>query len=361
MSSCFRYTECLVIGAFCLNTYIQAELITDQKPPNMTNYSVVNENLVNEEEIAVFYAQEHYRRGVEALNAQNWKESAKQFNILVLNYPHTTYAQEAGFFLGVSFYYLYEYDFANTAFTTYLKCQSNPRYFLETIEYKYGIAEKFRCGARRRCFGTKRLPKWASGTDIALEIYDEVAIAMPHHEIAARALFSKACLLWKQQQYRESLDTFRLVIKRFPKHELTPESYLLINQVYLEQSRTELQNPDILDFAQINMRKFQADFPNDERVSQAEANVLHIKEVYARGLFNTGDFYQRIRKPQAAVIYYRKAMVEFPETHTADWCRRRLYNLCPEALNEPLPSRNVESFNIPAINEDLDQIDFSLD
>ena len=369
MTSCFRYAWCLGIGALCLTTSIQAALLRDQKPPNATNYDVINgkladEHEIKEHEIGVFYAQEHYRRGVEALNAQNWKESARRFNILVLNYPQTTFAQEAVFFLGISFYYLCEYDFANTAFTTYLKCQSNPIYFLEAIEYKYAIAEKFRCGARRRCFGTKRLPKWASGTDIALEIYDEVAIAMPHHEIAVNALFSKACLLWKQQQYRESVDVFRTLIRRFPKHELTPESYLLINQVYLEQSRTELQNPDILDFAQINVRKFQADFPNDEGVFQAEAYVLAIKEVYARGLFKTGDFYQRIRKPQAAVIYYQKAMVEFPETITADWCRRRLSSLCPEALVVPLPAKVAkerEGLGIPDKTEDLDQIDFSLD
>ena len=187
---------------------------------------------------------------------------------------------------------------------------------------------------------------------------------MPHSEIAVQALFSKACLLWTQQLYRESTDSFKMLARRFPKHELAPESYLLINQVYLEQSKVELQNPDLLDFAQINVRKFQADFPNDERLSQAEANVLAIKEVYARGLFNTGSFFQRIRKPQAAVIYYQQAMVEFPETITADWCRRRLSKLCPEALNVPLTPRvakEVEDFKDRDGAEDLDQIDFSLD
>ena len=135
MTGCFRNAWYIGIGLLCLASSGQAVLLGDQKPPNATDYSFANgrledgENLVNEESIDIYYAQEHYRHGVEALNGKNWREAAKRFNNLVLNFSHTSFAQEAGFFLGVSFYNLSEYDFANNAFTAYLKSQSNPRYF----------------------------------------------------------------------------------------------------------------------------------------------------------------------------------------------------------------------------------------
>src|SRR5690606_11218144 len=104
----------------------------------------------------------------------------------------STMGQDANYYLGVCYMYQCEYDLANDAFNQYLKCKSNPPFFLEAIECKFQIAECFKCGHRRRLFGTKQLPKWADGTKLALTIYDEVIAAMPCHDVAARALYSKA-------------------------------------------------------------------------------------------------------------------------------------------------------------------------
>lgn len=348
----FHYVFCLLCAGLGSIPTLQAALIRDEKLPNNSGYHLIDGKLVNVDEVATLTAQEHYNKGVEALNAQHWEEAANQFNILVLNYPQSIYGQEGNFFLAVCYYRKGELESANESFNAYLKSQSNPRYFLETIEHKFAIAERFRCGAKRCCFGYKVLPKWASGYDLAIEIYNEVSTALPHDDIAAKALFSKANLLWSQEQYRECVEAFKMVIRRFPKHELAPESYLSINQVFLQQSRIEFQNPDILDLALINLRKFKIHFPNDERVVEAEKDARTIEETYARGLFNTGDFYQRTAKPNAAIIYYRKAMVQFPDTVTAEWCRRRLCKLCPEVLD--IPIKKSES------SEGLDSGDDSL-
>src|SRR5262249_23135108 len=157
---------------------------------------------------------------------------------------------------GVAYYNLAEYDLANEAFTSYLEGKSTPRLFEETIDFKYAIAEKFRQGARRHLFGTKRLPKWGPGQDYAIKIYDEIIAAVPSHEYAVQSLFSKALLHWNRNEYTNAVDCFQMIIRRFPKHEYAPESYLLINQVYLDQSQKEFQNPDILSFAEINLRRF---------------------------------------------------------------------------------------------------------
>lgn len=290
-------------------------------------YVLKGYKLVDADEVATLPAQEHFNLGKKALDEHNWDEAVRQYRMVTSSYPTSPYAAESYFNLGLSYFNLGELDFANDAFSRYLQAKNNPRLFQEAVEYKCMIADKFASGARRRFWGTKKLPKWASGSALALKIYDEVIAALPSHEIAARALYAKGSLNWQLKHYRESIDAYQMVIKRFPKNELAPESYVAISKVFLEQSRYEFQNPDVLAFAQINLRRFKQDFPREERVSEVEADLLAIKEIYANGLYETGQFYERTHKPKAAIIYYHNAIQQFPETRVAEQCRQRLDNL----------------------------------
>lgn len=303
-------------------------------------YTIYNGSIVDTDLIPTMQVEDHYSAAVTAFGCENWYESARHFAIVSYNFPNSPYAQESFFYLGVCWFNVGEYDIANTNFSSYLQGRDHPRLFQEAIEYKYAIAEKFRSGSRRRLLGTKQLPKWATGGTLALSIYDEVVAAMPCHEISAEALYSKALLHRERREYHESVDCLQIAIRRFPKHELTPEYYLLINKIYLDQCRYEFQNPDLLAFAEINLRRFEQQFPREERLCEAQSDLLAIKEVYGRGLVMTGFFYERIYRPKAAILYYQSAIRQFPETKAAAAANRRLMALgcpqpCPQAECDP--------------------------
>lgn len=303
---------------------------------------------------------EYYRQAAQHYNAGKWDSAAKVFNFVALYFPETTYGQDANFYAGVSYYNLNELEHANEAFSNYLQSQTNPEFFKETIEYKFCIAERFRLGEKRRYFGAKHLPKWGSGIEIAVGIYDEVVAAMPSLEIGASALYGKGCLLLYQRDYRSSIEAFQLLISRFPKAELAPECFLQINQAYLVQCQKEFQNPDLLALAEINLRKFEEQFPGEERLMEARYEFHRIKEVYASGMYNTAYFYERINQPLAAVIYYQKAICDFPDTEVACICRRRLESFCPQALEDL--ERNLSKMKEPEVEEMEDvssDIDFT--
>ena len=308
-------TLCLIL--FTVETNLQAA------------YTFKNGRLVDVCEAPTMSAQGHFEAGAIAYAESNWHEAVFHFTIVTTNYPSSSYGQEAFYFLGVSHYFCQEYDFANCAFTEYLKVQGNPRYFQSTVEFKFSIAEQLNAGAKRRVLGSKKMPKWACGLSLALEIYDEVIAAVPCSDLAAKALISKACLQWRLQNYRPAIDSLQMVIRRFPKYESTPDCYLYIGKIYLEQSRFEFQNSDIIAFAHINLRKFERDFPREERLCEALDDVKSIKEIYADGLYQTGRFYERKCQPRAAMIYYNDAIRQFPDTCVADACRRRMLRLNP--------------------------------
>lgn len=280
--------------------------------------------LVSNRDMAAYSLEEHYDIATTAFEKGDWEMAAQNYFIVLSNFSQSDYAQVSTFFWGVSLYNLQDYDWANQAFTQYLSNETHPYFFREAIRYKYGIAEEFRYGAKRRILGYKRLPKWFSGYDLALEIYDEVIKAMPSDPISAWALYSKGLLLYTMRSWREAIETLQTLIARFPKTELAPEAYILISQIYYEQSQREFQNPDLLALSELNYKRFCRDFPKEERLEYVGGLVLAIQEIYARGLLETGAFYERTCHPRAAIMYFQKAVNQFPETVVADKCRDRL-------------------------------------
>lgn len=303
--------------------YVMAFLVSSLEAA----FTLKDGKVVDAEAAPTMPVQDHFNAGAQAMQNDNWAEAARQFRIVSFNFPKSEFYSDALFYQGVAEFYLDELDASNEALTAYLKSKNNPKFFQEAIEYKFHIAEKYNLGYKRRFFGTKKLPKWASGKAHAVQIYDEVIAALPCHDLAAKALYSKGCLQWSEKQYRQGVDAFQMLIKRFPKHELAPESYVAISKIFVEQSSTEFQNPDVLAFAQINLRKFKNDFPREERVAEVESDLLNIKEYFAKGLYDTGQFYERTGKPRAAVIYYQNAIQQFPETEIAKQCLDRLETL----------------------------------
>lgn len=290
-------------------------------------YTVRKGALVHVDYLATFSPEEHFEAGIKAYTEYDWEETVKQFNIILYNFQDSPQAKEGYFYLGVAHFYRHDYEDANDAFSNYLKTQNHPVFLEDALRYKLEIANAFSEGARRRLLGWKIMPKILPAHDRAFTIYDEIIATYPCHDLAAQALYSKAALHWKDKEFRESIETFQLLIRRFPKHELAVEAYTYINKIYLEQCQYEYQNPDILALADLNHKKFSNDFPGEERVDSVKQDVTKIREVYAYGLFDTGMFYERTKKPNAAVIYYKKAIQQFPETETAKHCLGRLQYL----------------------------------
>lgn len=287
------------------------------------------------DEVALHSPEQHYALAGAAYDRCEWKEAAKQFNVVSLNYPNHPLAHASSFFLGVCYFHLGDFEFANISFNDYISStQGHPEFFEDAICYKLEIAHAFREGECRHLFGMRKMPRWLSADNLAIEIYDEVIAAAPSHEAAVQALYYKAYLQWRLREYLSAITSLEILVKRFPKHELAPESFVTMNRIYLDWSQFEFQNPDILAMAEINQRKFEEAFPGEERLCEGETDIQAIKESYARGLYETGKFYERTYRPEASVLYYKKAIKQFPDTEIAQKCYRRLTK-----LGVPLPQQ----------------------
>lgn len=311
----FFHSILLCMAAILISTSLEAA------------YVLKNNKLINSKYMASLPVHEHFSLGVTAFQNQEWGQAIAQFQTIALNFPNSTFAHDAHYYLGMAYYHTHEYEFANQELDKYLKVRSNPEHFEEVMKCKYLIAEKFKEGARRRLFGWEQMPKLTSANTLALTIYDQVIAALPSHDIAAKSLYSKAQILLMQCRYRESEEALQALVKRFPRHELAPEGYLALAKLYCERCEAEFQNPDLIALANINLRKFRDHSPGDERLQEVEATIRYIKEAYARGLYNTGRYYERVNHPQASTLYYYSALSQFPDTSIAAHCQARLNSL----------------------------------
>ena len=276
---------------------------------------------------ATEYYQSHYRDGINYYKQRRWRQSITEFEKLIYFFPEAREISPAYYYLGVAYFQIGEYDFANKAFSDYIKAPGHPEFFDNAVQYKFYIAESFSSGTRRRPLKFRYFPKWLPAKTMALSVYDEVIVALPSHELAANSLYSKGNLLASMRSYSESNEAFQMFIRRFPKHELVPQAYLKIGENYYEQSQYEVQNPDILALAEINSRRFKEEFPRDESYKILQEHLCKMKEVYAQGLADIGKFYEKLGRPAAAIIYYQAAIKDFPSTEVAKFCCTRLKKL----------------------------------
>ncbi len=268
--------------------------------------------------------QEHYDLGNQLLSEKKWEEALNNFMVILYHYEDSVFYADSIYYSAVCYYFLAHFDLAEKQFAHYLNQGGQLKHFERVFDFKYYIAQYYRDGRRKHLFGVEKLPRLASGKKSAEELYDEVIASLPSREIAAKSLAGKADMQRKRKEYKESIESLQAIIRRFPKHSLAAEAFLTIGEIYLQQSKAEAQNPDLIALAQVNYQKFRKSFPGDERSEAIEQNILAMQELCASSLYDTGRFFERLKKPQAAAIYYHDTMGKYPGTQSAEKSEERL-------------------------------------
>ena len=272
-------------------------------------------------------AGEHFDDGQRLIKEKEYDEAVRSFLVVIQHYPDTIFFTDALYQTGVCYMYIGHLDIADQYFAAYLNQKGTLKHFEKIFEHKFTIAEHFRSGKRRHPYGVAAIPRIASGKPYAIELYDEISATLPSREIAAKALYSKALLLWKMKERKESIEVFQMITRRFPKHKLSADSFVRISEVYFENVQLEAQNPDLLSHAQINLQNFEKAFPSESRVVIVENNLQNMRELYALALYETGRFYERKRKKIAAAIYFQDTILRYPTTKAAAESQLKLEKL----------------------------------
>jgi outer membrane protein assembly factor BamD (BamD/ComL family) len=269
-------------------------------------------------------AYDYYNEILNAYQSKQWKPLIISAKSLIASYSDSPFNAEAYYYKGVAYYNLDDYDLANESFTKYLRNETTPKFFEDAIDYKYQIAEKFYQGARKHFWGLEKMPRILPARDEALEIYEEIITTLPRHDLTAKSLYKKGCLLSDFNDYKSSVEAFQVLIRRFPKHYYAPEGFIGIQKVYLKQAQLEFPDPDVLELAEINLQRFKENFPGEPRIEEAKKMLVQMEDCFAADLFETGSFYERTKKDEAAAIYYTSLLSRYPNSAFAQKAKKHL-------------------------------------
>lgn len=273
--------------------------------------------------------QEYNSAMQQAISAGDWWGAIDYANIISYNFASTPFAQEVSYVMGEAYYKLNLLEYANDCFTAYLQHASAPKHFEDAIEYKFNIAERFSNGEKKRLFGSAKLPAWVPAKEDSIDIYDEVIAALPHSDLAIRALLSKARVQAYYEDYKLSLETLDLLIRRFTKHELAAVAFLEKEKIFLMECQAKNLDPDLLGMGEVNLKKFRLSFPRDPQVKEAEKIYNEMREIFATNLLDTGRFFEKTKKIPASIIYYNKVVAKYPKTEAAAAALEKLSVLQP--------------------------------
>lgn len=279
-------------------------------------------------------AYDYYNEILTGYQNKQWKALIISAKSLLASYSESPFNAEAFYYKGVAYYNLDDYDLANESFSQYLKNETTPKFFEDAIEFKFQIAEKFYEGAKRHFLGLEKLPKILPAKDEALEIYEEIISTLPRHDLTARSLYKKGCLLADFNDYKPSVEAFQILIRRFPKHYYAPEGFIGIQKVYLKQAQLEFPDPDVLELAEINLQRFKENFPGESRIEEAKKMLSQMEDCFAEDLFETGSFYERTKKEEAASIYYSSILSKYPNSTFAHKAKKHLDKLNYKKANQ---------------------------
>ena len=280
--------------------------------------------------------QEGYNLIMTSYKQKRWEELLQRCEVFAKEYQASDFSSDVRYYEGIAYFHIGDYDLANQKISYYLEHYASEKFFEEAFSYKFEIAQKFESGERLHVFGSKKMPKLVWPGEEIIAIYDEIIKTLPRHELAAKSLFRKASILFKDEDHKEAVEVFQTLIRRFPKHPITPDAYVEIAKVYLDQSKTNFADSDLIDLSEINLRNFYHSFPQDKRLTEAQDLLLSLRDRYAKDIWETAQFFERRNKKIAAVLYYQKVLEQFPESSYAKKSILRL-----EALKSKKSSREV--------------------
>lgn len=182
------------------------------------------------------------------------------------------------------------------------------RFSMHALEAEYNVAEAFLTGTKRIALGFIKL----GATDEGLEILSRIADHAPGTDIAARSLMRIADYHYNKGDWFEAAGAYDAFVSVFPKSRQTPYAALqAARATYASFSGIKFDETPLLDARQ-RFVQFAETYPAHARKANVAAMVAQIDQAQANKLFETGQFYERTKRPGAAVYYYKLLIQQYP-------------------------------------------------
>ncbi|OGV70117.1 MAG: hypothetical protein A3K19_17600 [Lentisphaerae bacterium RIFOXYB12_FULL_65_16] len=201
--------------------------------------------------------------------------------------------------------------------------------FEGVVERLRAVAERFASG-EASWFGVKE-------RDMAIEIYELIIAKASSAKQAPADTLRLAQLQTEGDQKLEAVQTYRDLMKRYPKAPEVPEARLDLARLLLDLAKGGDGDGALARQAQHELDLYLQAFPDHSRRAEAETWEAVANERQANALYRLGEFYLRPSHSSvgAARRYLHDVVREYPSAMSADLAKITLARLDQKGIQEP--------------------------
>lgn len=207
------------------------------------------------------------------------------------------------------------------AYQTLVSRYPDTEHFETAVAQQVIIANSYLNGKRLNVLGIPLIP----GAERAQSMYESILKNAPYSKHAAVAQFNLGLSFEKQGKIREAQNAYQSVMDRYPNSSVSDDALYQIAYIYMRSGLTgRSEDLSALVLAKETFEDFLLQYPNSEKVAQAQDNLKIIGQNEAGDLLSIAKYYDRFRNYKAAAIYYNDVVRRQPGTPEAEEASTRL-------------------------------------
>jgi outer membrane protein assembly factor BamD (BamD/ComL family) len=267
-------------------------------------------------------AQEAFERG-------SYRLATKAANRVVQVWPLSDYAGPAQYLVGRCYEARKMDERAFKSYQTVLTKYPKVRNYDEVLGRQYAIATRFLDGQRFKLFGY--IPLFRSMEKTA-KMMQEIVGNGPYYTTGPKAQLDTGTAQEKQKNYPLAVKAYEKAADRyFDRPPVASEAIFRAGKAWEKQALKAEYDQSKAGSSIALMQDFIELYPQDTRVPDARDTISILRVEQSRGAYETGRFYERYKRWQAALVYYNESLQRDPNSPYAEESRRRIEILKPLA------------------------------
>lgn len=254
---------------------------------------------------------------------KNYKRAYKEYKKLTKKFPNHKLAPYALDRCGVCYEKLGHYFKASEIYQQIIDQYPAYEHIEEVVKKQFKIGNMYVDGKRRTVW---KIPT-VSAVDKGVEIESKVVENMPYSEMAPYAKLNQGLGFEKLKKYPKAIENYKEFLDKYPDHELVYEVRFRMAEAAYLQSHDSEYDQEATDQALGYFQVFIQDFPNSKYITLANERIHELEERKAEGYLKTAKFYLKRKEKQAAIVYYKKVIDQYPNSKAAFIAKEKIENI----------------------------------
>jgi len=265
-------------------------------------------------------ASAQFKKAQDVESSGDIKKALADYDALQRKFPFAMSGPKAQLKIGQLNERLGDYERAFDAYGKYISKYPQGSDFDEAIQAQFNIAVRFLNGERRKVFGVKTF----GSQEKAREMFGTILSEAPYSKLAPMAQFNTGLAYEKAGKPADAITAYKTVTEKYPSDPLAADAQYQIGYVYFMQRREGNYDPHVAEKAREGFEDFIANYPNSEKIPQAQDNLKLLENKVTGNTLDIAKFYDKTKNYKAAVIYYNQVIKEQPDSDAAKTAKTRI-------------------------------------